>query len=213
MQEFSKGNRIVAIDTTTEYGSVALTENGVLLDVIEIHAPDGFGHVLFGELARLMELHGWSYDSVCGYAAAAGPGSFTGVRVGLSAVKGLAEACGVKAAAVSNLRAMAVYGSAAVRAPFFDARREQVYGGIFDASCDPLADETVGPFDAWLACLPQGAELICPSPERFGVQAVKTPAALAPAIAQLAPRFWRDPVELDANYVRRSDAELKWTDK
>lgn len=205
--------RIVAIDTTSEYGSIALTDDGALVEEIEIHAPEGFGHVLFGELETIMKRHGWAYDSVAGYAAAAGPGSFTGVRVGLSAVKGLAEACGVMAAAVSNLRAMAVFGTEAVRAPFFDARREQVYGGVFDADCDPLADETVGPFDVWRSSLPAGAELICPSPEHFGIDALRPPRALASAIAKLAPRFWRDPVELDANYVRRSDAELKWTDR
>jgi len=205
--------RVVAIDTTSEHGSIVLTEGGAVVEEIEIHSPDGFGHVLFGELEALMKRHGWTYDSVSGYAAAAGPGSFTGVRVGLAAVKGLAEACSAKAAAVSNLQAMAVFGTAAVRAPFFDARREQVYGGVFDANCDPLADETVGPFDAWLASLPSGAELICPAPEHFGVTAVKPPRAIASAIAELAPRFWRDPVELDANYVRRADAELKWIDK
>lgn len=205
--------RIVAIDTTSEYGSIALTERGALVEEIEIHSPDGFGHVLFGHLEALMKRHGWTYDSVTGYAAAAGPGSFTGVRVGLSAAKGLAEACGVKAAAVSNLQAMAVFGTAATRAPFCDARREQIYGGVFDANCDPIADETVGPLDAWLASLPPRAELICSSPDHFKVEAVKTPRALASAVAKLAPRCWRDPIELDANYVRRSDAELNWTDK
>lgn len=205
--------RIVAIDTTSEYGSIALTEDGVLIEEIEIHSPDGFGHVLFGELEALMKRHEWTYESVAGYAAASGPGSFTGVRVGLSAVKGLAEACGAKAAGVSNLMAMAVYGTAAVRAPFFDARRNQIYGCVFDANCDPLADETVGPFEVWRARLPADAELICPSPEHFGVEATRPPRAFASAIAKLAPRFWRDPVELDANYVRRSDAELKWVDR
>jgi tRNA threonylcarbamoyladenosine biosynthesis protein TsaB len=206
-------SRIIALDTTSEYGSIALSEGGVVIEEIELHSTDGFGHLLFGRLDELMRRHGWTYDSVAGFAAGAGPGSFTGVRVGLAAVKGLAEACGAKAAAVSNLQAMAVFGRSAVRAPFFDARRGEIYGGVFDAECSPLADETVCMFADWRESLPAGAELLCQSPESFGVEATKVPRALAPAIAKLAPACWADPIELDANYVRRSDGHMKWTDR
>ncbi len=206
-------SRIIAIDTTSEFGSIALTENGAVVEEIEMHSTDGFGPVLFDLLVDLMKRHGWTYDSVGGYAAAAGPGSFTGVRVGLAAVKGLAEVCGARAAAVSNLQAMAVYGSAAIRAPFFDARRSEIFGGLFDSNCEPVAPETVQPFTSWLGSLPPGAELICRTPETFGVEATLVPRSLASAVAKLAPRCWRDPASLDANYVRRSDANLNWTDK
>jgi tRNA threonylcarbamoyladenosine biosynthesis protein TsaB len=205
--------RIVALDTTAEHGSIALVEDGALVEQHEIHSPDGFGHVLFVELNALMGRHGWVYDSVHGFAAASGPGSFTGVRVGLSAAKGLADVTGTKAAAVSNLQAMAVHGTGPVRAPFFDARRGEIYGGLYDAELNPLAPETVGPLEAWLAALPEGAELLTIHPEAFAVTARAVPRALASAIALLAPRHWRDAAELDANYVRRSDAELKWTDR
>jgi len=127
-------SRIIAIDTTSEFGSIALTENGAVVEEIEMHSTDGFGPILFDLLAESMKRHSWTYDSVGGYAAAAGPGSFTGVRVGLSAVKGLAEVCGARAAGVSNLQAMAVYGSAAIRAPFCDARRGEIFGGVLTAT-------------------------------------------------------------------------------
>jgi len=205
--------RIVALDTTAEHGSIALVEDGAVVEEIEIHSPDGFGHVLFVELNALMGRHGWVYDSVHGFAAASGPGSFTGVRVGLSAAKGLADVTGTKAAAVSNLQAMAVHGTGPVRAPFFDARRGEIYGGLYDADLNPLAPEMVSLLEDWLATLPQGAELLTHHPEAFPVAARGVPRALASAIAQLAPRQWQDPAALDANYVRRSDAELKWTDR
>ena len=131
----------------------------------------------------------------------------------MSAAKGLAEATGAKAAAVSNLQAVAVYGTSEVRAPFLDARRGEIYGGLFDANCEPVSDETVGPFEEWRARLPEGAELICQAHEKIEVEATRCPRALAGAIALLAPRHWRDAGELDANYVRRSDAELNWTDR
>jgi tRNA threonylcarbamoyladenosine biosynthesis protein TsaB len=204
--------RIVAIDTTGQFGSLALVQDGVVVEEMLLESPDGFAHVLFPHLDKLMLRHGWSHASVTGYAAAAGPGSFTGVRVGLAAIKGLAEAAGARAAAVSNLMAMASYGSAALRAPFFDARRGEIYGAVYDSSLRLIGRETVGPFGAWQESLPAEAELLTPAPEVFGVVATKTPRGLAGAIGRLAGTLLADPASIDANYVRRSDAELKWKD-
>lgn len=202
--------RIVAIDTTSEFGSLALAEDGRILEEALLHSPDGFAHVLFQQLERLRKRHGWQWEQVTGFAAAAGPGSFTGVRVGLAAAKGLAEASGALAAAVSNLQAMASFGSSALRAPFFDARRGEIYGALYNDHLEPLGAEVVTKFSAWRASLPAGAELLTPDPAPFGVEATVTPRALAGAIALLAFDRLEDPAKLDANYVRRSDAELHW---
>ena len=70
------------------------------------------------------------------FAAASGPGSFTGVRVGLAAVKGLAEAAGKRVVAVSNLRALAFFGSAPLRATVIDARRGEVYAALYNSRLD-----------------------------------------------------------------------------
>ncbi len=129
--------RLVGIDTTSEFGSLALVERGAVLEEIPLHAPDGFGHVLFPQLRRLMDRHGWTYESVEGFVAGAGPGSFTGVRVGIAAVKGLAEAAGARAAAISNLRALASHGASSTRAVFYDARRGEIYAALYDASLQP----------------------------------------------------------------------------
>ena len=209
--------RIVAIDTTSEFGSIALVEDGEVLEEILLHSPDGFGHVLFPQLEQLMYRHAWSYDRVTGFAAGSGPGSFTGVRVGLAAVKGLAETAGVKAAAVSNLEAMASFGSCALRAPFFDARRGEIFGALYDSNLAPVRPAVAQPFDAWLASLPHDAELMTPDPAPFqdalsGRSVTVTPRGLAGAIGKLALAQLCDPIELDANYVRRSDAELNWKD-
>lgn len=202
--------RIVAIDTTSEFGSVALAEEGRVVEELLLHSPDGFAHVLFPQLERLLKRHGWRWEQVTGFAAAAGPGSFTGVRVGLAAAKGLAEASGALAAAVSNLQAMASFGTAPLRAPFFDARRGEIYGALYDERLEPLGPEVVMKFPAWLASLPAGAELLTPDPAPFGVRATVTPRALAGAVALLAFDRLEDPANLDANYVRRADAELHW---
>ncbi|MBI4892889.1 MAG: tRNA (adenosine(37)-N6)-threonylcarbamoyltransferase complex dimerization subunit type 1 TsaB [Acidobacteria bacterium] len=205
--------RIIAIDTTGQFGSLALLEDQATVEELLLESPDGFAHVLFPQLERLMQRHGWRPETVAGYVAAAGPGSFTGVRVGLAAVKGLAEATGAKAAAVSNLQAMASYGSAPLRAPFCDARRGEIYGALYDSALSRHGHETVAPFPAWRAHLPAGAELLTPDPSIFQVEATPTPRALAAAIGRLGAARLVDPVQLDANYVRRSDAELNWTDR
>ncbi|MEJ5367591.1 MAG: tRNA (adenosine(37)-N6)-threonylcarbamoyltransferase complex dimerization subunit type 1 TsaB [Bryobacteraceae bacterium] len=202
--------RIVGIDTTSEFGSLALAEEGRVVAEVLLHSPDGFAHVLFQQLERLLKRHGWKWEQVTGFAAAAGPGSFTGVRVGLAAAKGLAEASGALAAAISNLQAMASFGTAPLRAPFYDARRGEIYGALYDDHLEPLGPEVVMKFPAWLASLPPGAELLTPDPAPFGVKATVTPRALAGAVAMLAFDRLEDPAKLDANYVRRSDAELHW---
>jgi tRNA threonylcarbamoyladenosine biosynthesis protein TsaB len=205
--------RIVALDTASELGSLALVEDGVVVEETELYAPDGFGTVIFPALERLMQRHGWRHATVTGYAAGSGPGSFTGVRVALAAIKGLAEAAGAKAAEISNLQAMASYGSGALRAPFFDARRDEIYGALYDAGLRVRGEEVVAPYAAWRAALPQGAELLTPDPALFEGSATQVPRALAGAIGRLAADRLVDPVEIDANYVRRSDAELNWVDR
>lgn len=202
--------RIVAIDTASEFGSIALAEEGRVLEEVLLHSPDGFAHLLFPHLERLLKRHHWRWEQVTGFAAGAGPGSFTGVRVGLAAAKGLAEASGALAAAISNLQAMASFGSSTLRAPFFDARRGEIYGALYDDRLEPLGPEVVAKFPAWRASLPAGVELLTPDAAPFAVQATITPRALAGAIALLAFDRLEDPAGLDANYVRRSDAELHW---
>jgi tRNA threonylcarbamoyladenosine biosynthesis protein TsaB len=144
------------------------------------------------------------------------------VRVGLAAVKGLAEAAGKTVVAVSNLRALASFGSALLRAVVLDARRGEVYGAVYDDRLEPVVAESVMKFPAWLETLPaSGFEFISTdfSPFRScvdpAVPVVTAPRALAAAIGRIAwtefaAGLARDPAAIDANYVRRSDAELFW---
>lgn len=220
---------ILAVDTTHEFGSLALARGETLVEEMLLHSPEGFGHVLYGHLARLLARHAVEAGGVDCFAAASGPGSFTGVRVGLACVKGLAEAAGKPAVAVSNLEAMAGFGVAPLRAVLLDARRGEVYGAVYDAEGRVVAPETVGKFPAWLAALPEGeVEFLCPDFAPFlpalagtrfaGARVTPTPRALAGAVARIALARFRtgraaDPAALDANYVRRSDAELMWKDR
>jgi tRNA threonylcarbamoyladenosine biosynthesis protein TsaB len=217
---------ILAIDTTHQWGSLALAQGNEIIEEVELEAPDGFAHVVYGQLGALLERHAVDLREVACFASAAGPGSFTGVRVGLACVKGLAEACGKPAVAVSNLQALAWFGSAPLRAAVMDARRGEVYGAVYDAEGRMVVPETVASFPVWLEIVPEdGVEFVYSGFSAFGellvgtawerAAALAAPRGLAGAIARIAGcRLARgeaqDPAALDANYVRRSDAELLW---
>lgn len=216
----------MAIDTTHEFGSLSLVRGTETLDEVLLHAPTGFAHVLYPQLSRLLERHGIALGSVDCFAAASGPGSFTGVRVGLACVKGLAEAMGKPAAGVSNLQALATFAYGGLRAAVIDARRGDIYGGVYDWRLRPVAPEVVAKFPVWLATLPAGDVVFVATDftpfhsalagTRFEKSLVVTAEpALAGAIGRLAVARYQagerpDPAALDANYLRRSDAELFW---
>jgi tRNA threonylcarbamoyladenosine biosynthesis protein TsaB len=197
---------LLAIDTTGDVGSLALARGGRLLECVSLRSPDGFAHLLFDEIRKLLGRHSLSWQGVEGFAAAAGPGAFTGVRVGLAAAKGLAEAAGRKVVAVSNLQALAWFGSAPLRAPILDARRGDIFGAVYNDRLELVQPEVVQPLDEFLATLPPGAERIL-GPRELA------PAIVAIAAAEFAAGQGHDPAEIDANYVRHADAELKWTDR
>ncbi|MGO9227808.1 MAG: tRNA (adenosine(37)-N6)-threonylcarbamoyltransferase complex dimerization subunit type 1 TsaB [Bryobacteraceae bacterium] len=216
---------ILAVDTTHVHGSLALARAGDLVEEVALESPSGFAHVIYSHLEALLVRHGVSVDDVACFAAASGPGAFTGVRVCLACVKGLAEAACKPAVAVSNLAAIASFGTAPRRAAMFDARRGEIYAAVYDDAGRPIGPETVESPTRWLAALPDGVELVSPDFTPFDdavaashlrdARRTNAPRALAAAIARIAWRRWQtgetsDPAALDANYVRRSDAELLW---
>ena len=207
--------RILSIDTTSDFGSLALRENGSTLEEMPIHATSGFSQVLFGYFDSLLKRHDWPLATVDVFAAAAGPGSFTGVRVGLTAAKGLADAVGRGALAVSNLQALAVHGETDARGVVIDARRGEVYAAVYDEELRVVSGELVTRLPTWLSTVTvTPKEIISPNFAPFRdsfplhVPVIER-MTLASAIADIAERTPAvDPAFLDANYVRRSDAEL-----
>jgi tRNA threonylcarbamoyladenosine biosynthesis protein TsaB len=207
---------ILSIDTTHEFGSLALTRDGTLVEEVPLDSPDGFGHVLFAHLDALLQRHECPVDRIDCFATAVGPGSFTGVRIGIACIKGLAEATGKPVVGVSNLEAIATFGTRPLRAAVLDARRGEIYGAVYDAEGRLVQDEVVAKLPVWLAGLPDCVEFISTDFTQMGDAPVTpAPSALAAAIGRIAHRRLEagqaiDPALLDANYVRRSDAELLW---
>lgn len=210
---------ILSLDTTAEFGSIALRGEEILL-----HAPDGFGGVIFQRIEQLLQRLNVRLEDIDGFAAGAGPGSFTGVRIGLAAIKGLAEATNRPAIGVSNLEALARFGTDDFRVPVIDARRGEVYAAAYDANGRPVMDEIVCRFPALLDQLPAGAVQFISqdfrpfapalSGTRFaGAPVVEAPRGIARMIGRIAEERLAngdagEPAAIDANYVRRSDAEL-----
>jgi len=166
-----------------------------------------------------------------------GPGSFTGVRVGLTTVKAWAEVYGKKVVGVSRLEGIARYADSRAGwvAACYDAQRGQMFAAMYrrtDGTCERIEDEMVmeaGNFlqrageqagserIAWVSLDPelitslvgwQGRTLAGDTMQRLEGE-------LADMIGEIAEeragkRLFTDPLELDANYVRRSDAEIFW---
>jgi tRNA threonylcarbamoyladenosine biosynthesis protein TsaB len=213
---------ILALDTTSEFGSIALRSNGETVAEVKRHSTEGFAHLIFGEIDSLLQQTAFRLAEIDCFAAASGPGSFTGVRVGLSAAKGLAEAAGKQAAGVSNLQAVASFGNLPLRAVVLDARRGEVYAAVYDVDLKPVVPEQVLKLALWLVSLDAPEyEFIADAKFRVALEGTRfatmpfleAPRYLASAVAACAERMpWLDPAALDANYVRRSDAELSWAE-
>lgn len=237
---------ILAVDTSTRTGSAAVLRDLEILAEVSGYEETPYSTRLFRDIEALQAQAHFRLDQIDVFAAGAGPGSFTGLRVGLTAVKAWAEVHGKPVVPVSGLEAIAAQGladgpSGASRAPFIapflDARRGQVFGAVYrrisgDAAGFALAtDESILSLDEFLDLVRQkaaaGVDLVSPTPDVLptprlkeampDARVVQVSAVLAPAIGRLAfQRAQRgetvDALRLDANYVRRSDAESAWKD-
>jgi len=152
--------RILALDTTTGSGSVALLENDRL--VAEINAESGLTHSarLLRAVDHLLKQNGLDIKGIDGFAVAAGPGSFTGIRIGLSTVKAFAFASRKTVAPVSSLAALALKlreTQGRLLCPFLDAKKGEVYAALFETEGSRLKqavrEGAYGP-DAFLSGLP-----------------------------------------------------------
>src|SRR3990172_745757 len=142
---------ILAVDTSGRHGSVAVLRDQKVLATIGGISDQPYASRLFVDLDRVLGEAQITLERVELFAVATGPGSFTGLRVGLTAVKGWAEVFGRPIAPISVLEAVAVQAPArgTLVAPVMDARGGQVFGGIFrwrdaaDGQKELLGEEVV----------------------------------------------------------------------
>jgi tRNA threonylcarbamoyladenosine biosynthesis protein TsaB len=232
---------ILAVDTSSAAGSLALLRDVTVL-AHRLSSEEPYSAGLLRDTKELLQDSRISLQEIELFAVNAGPGSFTGLRVGLTTVKAWAEVWRRPIAAVNGLEAVAAQlsrsvGPGSTVASVIDARRGQIFGGVFSrrgedpAMLDRIGDEVVATADEFLQCLRQqlgemsGLRIACISREVIEPELRRQGLAwcpievvsnvLAPFIGQLGyAKAVRgqvvDALHLDANYIRRSDAEMNW---
>jgi tRNA threonylcarbamoyladenosine biosynthesis protein TsaB len=231
----------LAVDTTSPGGSAAVLRDERVIGSVSAWTDETYSSRIFRQVELLLEELSLGLDQVDVFAVASGPGSFTGLRVGIAAIKAWAEVYGKPAVGVSALEAIAAQSCSAspVLVPVFDARRGEVYFCFYRRKGNLPVREVVlegeysvmTPADflkearARLADTP--FTIVTPTPEvlsgalgpqgglpePIAVESVQN--VLAPLVGLLAARracrgLTDSSLTLDANYVRRTDAELKW---
>ena len=126
--------KLLSLETSAKCASCAVTDNGRVLASAFVNTAQTHSQTLMPMVTETLSVAGISVAQLDGIAVAAGPGSFTGVRIGVATAKAMAQAAQKPCIAVSTLEALA-YSSRyfdGIIAPILDARRNQVYNALFD---------------------------------------------------------------------------------
>jgi len=237
---------VLALDTTSEYGGAALLRDFECLSEEHSQSAEGYSVTLFQMVDRLIEKAGAKgavpirgLADIDLYAVANGPGSFTGIRVGLAATQAWAKAFSRPAFGVSVLDAMVdeAHPDTDLAIPILDARRSELYRGVFrrssaaghefEAEGDGELLRPAALVESFAALLRSSVSITCVAREHDQLAASLRESLPPPinwktisgmllgAIARKALAAFRQgktpsPTELDACYIRRTDAELHW---
>ena len=228
---------ILALDTCDARGSVAILRDASVLYAEPHTTAEDYSSWLLPAVTRVLTAAGLALPDIELYTVATGPGSFTGVRVGLTTVKAWSEVYGRRIAAVSRLEAIASERqvASAYVAAFIDARLDQIFAALYrrqGALLERVDEEMVIAPDkflewctahtrsekiAWVSTDPSCLTQTPLWTSRFAVSETVQGVSplLAPRIGQIGYRLalqnhLTDALSLDANYVRRSDAEIFW---
>jgi tRNA threonylcarbamoyladenosine biosynthesis protein TsaB len=215
---------LLAIDTSGKGGSLALARaGGSDVEVIRLVPIAGgtFSAQLVPQIAALLSTCGLVKHDIDAFAVVSGPGSFTGLRIGLAAVKALAEVLAKPIAAVSLLEACAFScGAQGKIMAALDAGRGDVYVGEYEipSKAGQVPRERILSKDEFLAQA-RGWAVVTPDPvlADAAFAAGLSVSTLPPISADVVVRLgWRklqsgatvSPEQLEANYIRRTDAEI-----
>ncbi len=156
---------ILALDSTAQVGSVALCEDEKLIAEYTINTGHTHSETLLPMVESVLKIAGYTVDDVDLFVCTAGPGSFTGVRIGAATVKGIAFGKDKPCIGVSTLEALALNGVAlnGILCPSMNARRQQVYNALFASDGTSLTRLCE---DRALAITELGEELATKYPDR-----------------------------------------------
>jgi tRNA threonylcarbamoyladenosine biosynthesis protein TsaB len=223
---------ILGIETATRTGGVAIVSEGGVLAEYTLNIEVTHSERLMSTVDRVFKDTGLQMASIDGFGVSIGPGSFTGLRIGLSTVKGLAFTTGKPVAAVPTLKALA-WNTPHARypvCPLLDARKKEVYAALYRYDGRELIQdlpETVLPLDELAERVAgevlftgEGARLFSGDIERlfagrahFAPRSATVPSAAS--IAEIALNMisvgrQTGPDDLSPMYIRRPEAELAW---
>jgi len=214
--------RILAVDTSSQRGSICISEADVVLGEIRLASSVQHAERLFRGIEFLLESIPVSLRDMDLFVSARGPGSFTGLRVGLAAMEGFAAAEGRPGAGISTLDALAWKAGEEFHienewiSPVIDARRGEIYAGLYRRIGGNLIEERTPAAmrpEQWLGNLPDSAVHFCGDGalryrallNRPGWQFCDMDLYLAATMAKLAETGWKGPLE--PLYVRKPEAE------
>jgi tRNA threonylcarbamoyladenosine biosynthesis protein TsaB len=220
---------LLAIETATGVGGIALIESGSVRAEITLGEDTSYNAALLPSVDRALQDCGCSLRDVSAIALSIGPGSFTGLRVGLATALGLCFRTDRRVVPVPTLAALSLHGGDAPRiAPALDARKGQLYAGLYGPGAEPLREDCVTDPLPWLESL-KGMGSICflgPGAElyRNEIETVLGPEARlltgpagwprAATVGQLGERLRAQgaaqiPEEVELRYLRPAEAEAK----
>jgi tRNA threonylcarbamoyladenosine biosynthesis protein TsaB len=231
--------KILAIDTSTMLGGIAIMDESLLIAESRLNVRSTHSERLMTEIEHCLKQSGIKISDIDVFAVAAGPGSFTGLRIGLSTVKGFSYATGKPIVSVPTLEALAwnfPYSKYPV-CTMLDARKKEVYAALFkweEGNLIRLINETSAKpeefardalrvtHDDKFIFTGEGSALyrdkiievmgekaIFASPEKT----VPSPANVAVlGLKKAKAGEFSEPISLIPMYIRKSEAEVKWKD-
>jgi tRNA threonylcarbamoyladenosine biosynthesis protein TsaB len=230
--------KVLAIDCSAKSVSVAIADNGQLIAEGFLNIKLTHSETLMPIINQVLENARLKLIDIDAYAVTAGPGSFTGIRIGISAIKGMAFTEQKPVYAFSTLEAMALafnngFNSEMIICGLMDARRNQFYNALFkikDGEVSRLTEdrmieaeslnEELKEFETPIILMGDGAKLfssligtnkmVCLAPETIGIQRASGIAVKASFDKNLKPI---SPDALQAIYLRKSQAEREREEK
>lgn len=213
--------RILGIETATRAASVAVAFDGKILAESLRELPQTFSETLMPQVEEVIRISG-AFDKLDAVAVSIGPGSFTGLRIGLATAKALAYAWGIKIIGVPTLSAMSYNFPNAKVVPLIDAQKNRAYCQLFK-DCAAQSELEVKPIEAIIteAGQVEGELFLCgdvlhkikvslPPNVRLAPPHLRMPRASSVAICAAYLGKVDNVMNLEPLYVRRSEAEELW---
>lgn len=213
--------KILGIETATRAASVAVIFDGKILAETVRESPQSFSETLLPQVEEVIKFSG-AFENLDVLAVSIGPGSFTGLRIGLATAKALAYAWGIKIIGVPTLQAMSYNFPSSKVLPLIDAQKNRAYCQLFE-SCAALSELEVKPIDEAIseAGKLDGEIFLCgdvlhkikvplPPNVKLAPPNLKMPSASSVALCAQDLNKVDNVMNLEPLYVRRAEAEELW---